>query len=56
MIPIKKETKAKKESPPPKQAFIGSALTCFKYSRSMNVSIASVEVDTIAGKQGESSA
>ena len=50
MIPMKKETKAKDVKPPLKHAFIASALTCFRYNRSMNISIASVEVETINGK------
>ena len=50
MIPIKKETKAKEVKPPLKQAFIASALICFKYNRSINISIASVEVEIINGK------
>ena len=41
----RKETKAKEVKPPLKHAFIASALTCFRYNRSMNISIASVDVE-----------
>ena len=50
MMPMKKEEKAKDVKPPLKQAFIASALTCLRQSRSMNINIATVDVEIMSGR------